>query len=114
MGVALIVAFLGFYFVLRSTTRGRERKARQAILEKYALFRQRLTPQAQERYDGITHHFAEKMDWEGRGIEVAEEMRALISGCAAQIMLNLPDTALDRFHTIQVYKETWKSFRTGK
>lgn len=100
------------YTNYRDKRKARERRAE--IIARYALYRTRLTPERQERYDSIAHRFVDRMRWAGEDLIVAEEMKAMIGACAAQLLLELPDARLSHFHTIILHRNHFRSARTRK
>jgi MtfA peptidase len=78
------------------------------------MYRSGLDPAGQARFDRIAHRFTDDMEWTGIGMEVLPEMKAMISACAAQLLLGLRDPMLDRFHTIRLYKDAYRSHSSGR
>lgn len=109
--VLLVLATLVFTHY-RDRSKAAEQRGR--IIAKYALFRMRLDPDGQARFDRIADRFVEKMEWVGQDMEVAEEMKAMIGACAAQLLVNLPDARLPHFNTVVLHKRHFRSARTRR
>lgn len=109
MGVWLVLGAALYLLITTVSRKRKERGVRNATLRTYVRFRGGLNAEDQERFDRIAHHFAADMDWRGVGMEVPEEMKAMISACAAQLLLHMPDASLDRFHTVLVHKDAYRT-----
>jgi Mlc titration factor MtfA (ptsG expression regulator) len=86
----------------------------RAILARYAIQYQRLDAAGRERMERITASFLQEKDWIGAGIKVEEEMKVMISACAAQLLMGYPDLVLAHFERIVVYPDTYRSPKTGR
>ncbi|MBK9147040.1 MAG: zinc-dependent peptidase [Flavobacteriales bacterium] len=86
----------------------------KAILAKYAIHYQRLDDAGKHRMERITAAFMHEKDWVGAGITVAEEMKVMISACAAQLLMGFPDLVLRHFERIVVYPDTYRSPKSGR
>lgn len=84
------------------------------ILAKYAIHYQRLDDAGKQRMERITASFLREKEWIGAGITVAEEMKVMISACAAQLLMGFPDLVLRHFERIIVYPDTYRSPRSGR
>lgn len=86
----------------------------RAILSKYAIQYQRLTPQEQRIFERKVAHFVVDKTWVGAGITVALEMKVMISACAAQLLQGFPEVELKHFNRIVVYPQAYRSHRSGR
>ena len=84
------------------------------ILTKYALPYQQLPRAAQQRFEHTVSSFLNNKIWIGAGMEVAEEMKVMISSCAAQLLQGFPDVELKHFDRIVVYPDSYRSHRSGR
>lgn len=89
-------------------------RAQRQILEKYAMFYRSLSGEARTRYEGIAAHFLDHMQWRGAGIGVVDEMKVLIAGTAAQLLHGLKHFRFDHFHTVMLFRDTYRSGRSGR
>jgi len=85
-----------------------------AILKKYAIHYQRLGIREQRRFEEIVCSFIHDKEWRGAHMVVAEEMKVMISACAAQLLLGFPKVTLEHFERIVVYPGTYRSARSGR
>jgi Mlc titration factor MtfA (ptsG expression regulator) len=121
-GIVLILLFLslgGVVFfaawssgLVRFTKRLSE--AELAILRKYAIHYQRLAGAEKRRFEEVVFTFIHDKEWRGAGMEVADEMKVMISACAAQLLIGFPKVVLQHFERIVVYPDTYRSARSGK
>ncbi|MBK9176429.1 MAG: zinc-dependent peptidase [Flavobacteriales bacterium] len=113
--LAAMVVIVAAY---QKSSNGRSRRRlghpHRAILVKYAIHYQRLDDAGKQRMERIVSAFIHEKDWVGAGIVVKEEMKVMISACAAQLLLGFPDIVLRHFEKIVVYPETYRSPRTGR
>jgi Mlc titration factor MtfA (ptsG expression regulator) len=86
----------------------------RAILAKYAVHYQRLGPEDRKRFEHIVASFIHDKEWRGVGMRVEEEMKVMVSACAAELLLGFPDIALSHFETIVLYPEAYRSRSTGR
>jgi len=86
----------------------------RAILSKYAIHYQRLGPVDKARFERIVSAFIHDKEWRGIGMKVAEEMKVMVSACAAELLLGFPDLVLEHFETIVLYPDTYRSRSTGQ
>lgn len=69
--------------------------------------RERLRPEQRQRYDQIVRVMIERCPWEGcEGLVVTDEMRTLISGHAAVMLLATNDFYFDSVQAILIYPGT--------
>jgi Mlc titration factor MtfA (ptsG expression regulator) len=116
----IIVVVSVLYTVLRHKKPARRlpseglSSAHKAILAKYAIHYQRLDEAGKQRMERITAAFLREKEWVGAGITVKEEMKVMISACAAQLLMGHPDILLEHFERIVVYADTYHSHKTGR
>lgn len=112
----LAIVFVYVLFERESRRKGRKRlgASHRAILAKYAIHYQRLDDAGKQRMERIVSAFIHEKDWVGAGMAVKEEMKVMISACAAQLLLGFPDIVLRHFERIVVYPETYRSPKTGR
>lgn len=113
-GFALLLAFWaaassGLLWRTRRLTAGHK-----AILAKYAISYQRAHAKDRYRMERIVATFVNDKEWVGAGIVVAEEMKVMISACAAQLLRGHPDLVLKHFEKFIVYPDTYRSHRSGR
>lgn len=85
----------------------------KGILAKYAIHYQRLGPQDQKRFERIAASFIHDKEWRGVGMKVGDEMKVMVSACAAQLLMGFPELELSHFETIVLYPNSYRS-RTGR
>lgn len=110
--ILLSVLYLRMYGKPRSMRKGITAKQRE-ILAKYAIHYQRLAPVEKKRFERIAASFIHEKEWRGVGMKVQEEMRVMVSACAAQLLLGFPEQELAHFETIVLYPDAYRS-RTGR
>jgi MtfA peptidase len=81
----------------------------RSILAKYAIHYQRLGPQDKERFESIVASFIHDKEWRGVRMKIVEEMKVMISACAAELLLGFPDLVLKHFDTIVLHPDTYRS-----
>lgn len=86
----------------------------RAILAKYAIHYQRLRPVEKTRFEHIVATFIHDKEWRGVRMRVEEEMKVMISACAAELLLGFSDVVLQHFETIVLYPEAYRSRTTGR
>lgn len=86
----------------------------RSILAKYAISYQRLLPEQRKRMERIVAAFVYEKEWRGAGIEVADEMKVMISACAAQLLMGHPRLVLKHFDRIIIYPDSYRNRRTGR
>lgn len=86
----------------------------KAILAKYAVQYQRLSPEAQRLFERKVAHFVVDKTWVGAGMTVALEMKVMIAACAAQLLQGFPEVKLRHFTRIVVYPQAYRSHRSGR
>lgn len=84
------------------------------ILAKYAISYQRLLPEQRKRMERIVAAFVNEKEWQGAGIEVADEMKVMISACAAQLLMGYPGIRLKHFERFIVFPDSYRDRRTGR
>lgn len=120
MGIAIIfgiAVLIAFWAAASSGLLWRTRRlstAHRAILAKYAISYQRSHAGERHRMERIVATFVSDKEWIGAGIEVAEEMKVMVSACAAQLLKGFPDLSLKHFDRILVYPDTYRDQRTGQ
>jgi MtfA peptidase len=113
-GFALLLAFWAAAssgLLWRTRKLSREHKA---ILVKYAISYQRAHAKDRQRMERIVATFVNDKEWVGAGINVAEEMKVMISACAAQLLKGHADLVLKHFDKIIVYPDTYRNHRSGR
>jgi Mlc titration factor MtfA (ptsG expression regulator) len=88
--------------------------SQRLILERYSLFHRSLSGEARRRYEDIAAHFLDHMQWRGAGISVVDEMKVLIAGTAAQLLHGLKHFRFEHFHTVMLFRDTYRSGRSGR
>lgn len=120
MGLVLLVVVLGLLVLWAANSvglvGGRQElsPAHRAILARYAISYQRLDGPERLRFEKIVSAFVNEKEWVGAGIQVAEEMKVMISACAAQLLHGFPDIELKHFERIVVYPDTYRSHKSGR
>jgi MtfA peptidase len=84
------------------------------ILEKYAIRYQQLDRPGRQRFEQIVAAFLHEKEWQGAGMPVAEEMKVMVSACAAQLLLGFPDVVLKHFRRMILYPKAYRSTRSGR
>jgi len=116
----IVLAVVVVYALLRDRKHTRRlpreglKPGHKAILAKYAIHYQRLHDSDKQRMERITAAFLREKEWVGAGITVKEEMKVMISACAAQLLMGHPDLLLEHFERIVVYPDTYRSLKTGR
>ena len=87
--------------------------AHKGILAKYAIHYQRLGLEDKTRFERIAASFIHEKEWRGVGMKVSDEMKVMVSACAAQLLLGYPEQELAHFETIVLYPDSYRS-RTGR
>lgn len=118
-GTTIAIALVVFVYVLFNRRRARSRTWRltdhhRTILAKYAIHYQRSGPAGKQRMEQVVATFVNDKRWVGAGIEVADEMKVMISACAAQLLMGFDDVVLSHFETIVVYPDTYRSPKSGR
>lgn len=86
----------------------------RSILAKYAIHYQRLDPLMKRKFERIVAAFIHDKEWRGARMVVAEEMKVMISACAAELLLGFPEEPmLKHFETIVVFPDTYRSTAFG-
>ena len=120
MGFVALVVVLGLCVLWAASSSGmlggtqKLSSEHRAILTKYAISYQRLGHEEKRRFERIVSAFVEEKEWVGAGIEVADEMKVMISACAAQLLRGFPDIELQHFERIVVYPDTYRSHKSGR
>jgi len=120
MGLLMLFIVLGLFVLWAARSAGfmqatpRLGRAQREILAKYALHYQRLPASDQRHYEHKVSLFVNDKVWMGAGIVVAEEMKVMISACAAQLLQGFPDVELMHFDRIVVYPDNYRSHRSGR
>lgn len=86
----------------------------RAVLARYAIHYQRLEARDKARFERIVAAFIHDKEWRGIGMVVADEMKVMVSACAAELLLGFPDLVLEHFETIVLYPDSYRSRRTGQ
>lgn len=120
MGLLILLVALGVLVLWAAADSGLLWRTRalsdthRAILAKYAISYQRRMPHERKRMERIVAAFVHDKEWVGAGIEVAEEMKVMISACAAQLLLGHPDLVLAHFERFIVHPDTYRDHRSGR
>lgn len=88
--------------------------AEKQVLSKYALYYQRLIPEAQQVFEDKVSLFVNEKTWVAAGIPITPEMKVMIGACAAQLLQGFPEVELLHFNRIVVYPESYRSHRSGR
>ncbi len=83
-----------------------------ATLHKYSTFMESLGPEDRQRFVRCVTTFMNDKEWVGAGMQLADEMRVMISASAAQLLYRLPELALMHFTRIIVYPDAYRSPRS--
>ena len=111
---------LGLIVLWAARSSGYLRKAptllpeQRRTIAKYVMAYQRLSSKDQQRFEAIVSRFLHEKDWHGAGVEVKEEMKLMVSACAAQLLMGHPDVVLKHFERIVIYPDTYRSGRSGR
>lgn len=113
----ILLALLVFWAAGSSGLLWRTRRlsqAHKALLAKYAINYQRRLPNEQRRMERIVATFMEDKEWVGAGMELKEEMKVMISACAAQLLVGHPDLVLGHFERFVVFPTSYRDHRSGR
>ena len=87
----------------------------QAVVLKYFPFHASLPPQERERFERVTGRFLQDKEWQGAGIEIKEEMKVMISACAAQLLHGFDERiTLTHFDRIIVFPDAFHGHRKDR
>lgn len=119
VGMSIFLVALGVVYALFERGPSRAQRSRLgvrhgAILTKYAIHYQRLDDAGKRRMERIVAAFLHEKEWVGAGMSVKEEMKVMISACAAQLLMGFPEIVLQHFERIVVYPETYRSPKSGR
>lgn len=81
-------------------------------LHKYSTFMERLGTEDRQRFVRCVTTFMNDKEWVGAGMQLADEMKVMISASAAQLLYRLPELALMHFTRIMVYPDAYRSPRS--
>lgn len=87
--------------------------AHRAILAKYAIHFQRLGVEDKAKFERIVAVFVHDKEWRGVGMAVAEEMKVMVSACAAELLLGFPELELVHFRTIMLHPDAYRDRASG-
>ncbi|MDH5367201.1 MAG: zinc-dependent peptidase [Cyclobacteriaceae bacterium] len=82
---------------------------RKGILKKYFFYYNQLSLSNQKKFEKRVNRFLHSKKFVGRGIEVTEEMKVLISASAVKITFGLPMLHLSNFWKIAIYPDAYYS-----
>ena len=82
---------------------------RKSILKKYFFYYNRLSTDNKSKFEERVNRFLHSKRFIGRGIEVTEEMKVLISATAVLLSFGLPMVSLAHFDKILMYADTYYS-----
>lgn len=107
------IAFIGTLVRLAVVVRIRRRsltEAQLAVVRKYFPFHATLPPRSQERFERVTGRFLNDKEWLGAGIHLEEEMKVMISACAAQLLHGFDERiTLRHFSRIVVHPDAYRA-----
>ena len=83
--------------------------SRKAILKNYFYYYNQLSETNKRKFEQRLNRFLHSKKFVGRGIEVTEEMKVLISASAVQICFGLPMLYLSNFWKIAIYPDAYYS-----
>jgi Mlc titration factor MtfA (ptsG expression regulator) len=109
----IVVAYTAWHSGLIGPTR-RLDEGQLAILRKYAIHYQRLGKQEQSHFEEIVSTFIHDKEWRGVNMKVVDEMKVMISACAAQLLFGFPKVTLRHFERIVVHPDSYRSARSGR
>ena len=84
-------------------------RERKAILAKYFFYYNRLSIRDKRKFEYRVNRFLHSKSFIGRGLEITEEMKVLISASAIKITFGLPFLYLSNFYKIAVYPDAYYS-----
>lgn len=114
MLVTLWVAWLAGAFSGRRSGRWLT-AVQEATVTKYFPFHATLGPEAQERFERVTGRFLQDKEWQGAGMELKEEMKVMISACAAQLLHGFDERiTLAHFDRIIVFPSAFRGHRKDR
>lgn len=82
---------------------------RKTILGKYFFYYNKLSEKNKRKFEHRVNQFLHSKKFVGRGIEVTEEMKVLISASAVKITFGLPMLYLSNFWKIAIYPDAYYS-----
>ena len=86
-----------------------------AVLSKYAIHYQKLGNPDKRRFERLVAAFIQDKEWRGARMHVAEEMKVMISACAAELLFGFPqDLVLRHFETIIIFPDSYRSAKSGR
>lgn len=83
--------------------------SRVATLQKYFFYYNRLSDKDKKKFQKRVNHFLHSKRFAGRGIDITEEMKVLISATAVMLTFGLPMIYLSHFYKIAIYPDTYYS-----
>ncbi|MBL8002824.1 MAG: zinc-dependent peptidase [Flavobacteriales bacterium] len=114
MGILLVLAFTLVGGVWRGPRR-RLTTAQRAVVRKYFPFHATLDPDEQARFERVTGRFLNDKEWIGAGIRLEDEMKVMISACAAQLLHGFDERiTLTHFSRIIVHPDAYKAHRKDR
>jgi Mlc titration factor MtfA (ptsG expression regulator) len=120
MGLLMLMIVLGLLVLWAARSSGflrgpvRLSRSQQTTLAKYALHYQGLPVKQQRQFERTVSIFINDKEWVGAGMAVAEEMKVMISACAAQLLQGFPEVELMHFDRLVVYPDSYRSHRSGR
>ncbi|MBK9286658.1 MAG: zinc-dependent peptidase [Flavobacteriales bacterium] len=112
------ILLIGVFTVLGGVWSGKKRflgADQQAVVLKYFPFHASLPPQERERFERVTGRFLQDKEWQGAGIEIKEEMKVMISACAAQLLHGFDERiTLTHFDRIIVFPDAFHGHRKDR
>ncbi len=85
------------------------RADRKAILKKHFFYYNNLSKQDQQKFEERVNRFLHSKQFIGRGIDITEEMKVLISATAVLLSFGLPMITLAHFDKILMYPDEYYS-----
>lgn len=111
-GLVLLLAWAAGVF------RGRRRGLlphQAAVVRRYFPFHDTLTPAGRERFERVTGRFLNDKEWYAAGIRLEEEMKVMISACAAQLLHGFDERiTLTHFSRIVVHPDAYRAHRKDR
>lgn len=82
---------------------------RKSILKKYFFYYNRLSSADKKRFENRVNRFLHSKKFIGRGVEITEDMKVLISATAVKLSFGLPMIYLSNFYKILVFPDAYYS-----
>ena len=113
--VLLVVVGLSTGIFTSSGTRRALTPAQRATVARYFPFHDTLSPVEQERFERVMGRFLHDKEWQGVGIALEEEMKVMVSACAAQLLHGFDERiTLTHFNRILIHPGAYRAHRSGR